>query len=164
MLKVCKNEKCPQIVPPSRNTGVERIYCSYKCANAVAQRRYRGRRNGTLLDGSIRLVGEFPQLKRDIAATAATAETRFKTHLKRCHVSEGGPCIARFDPYDRKRECLIHAVLREDWDQLRRAEAGRVWDRIDTTQQGMWKESAAAIRARYVEAGQEIPDEIRAYL
>ena len=142
MLKICANEKCPNLVPESLNPGIERKYCSAQCANAVNMRRYRARNSGAQGDGMIRTVGLYPCVHRTISPSAHAAETRFKKHLEHCMVNEGGPCSARFDVYDRKHECLVKAVLREDWDQLRRAEQGRRWTRIETTEQGMWASEA----------------------
>lgn len=34
-MQLCKNPRCTRIVPPSRNKGRERLFCSMRC-----QRRY----------------------------------------------------------------------------------------------------------------------------
>ncbi len=138
VIKMCKNETCVQMVPPSLNSGVERLYCSWKCQNAQNQRNYRRRRSNENGDGVIRLAGTVPFLRRAIALNSKSAEKRFKKHLQSCVLNDHGKCPARLDPYDKQRLCLVKAVLREDWDQLRRAEQGRVWVRELTTIDGMW--------------------------
>lgn len=154
-VKMCGNEKCIQLVPESINSGVTRKYCSYRCGQAAASRRYRARNNGQTGEGLIHVVDGRPWLKRTMAPTSAAAEARFRKHLKGCAAYNGDPCPARLDPYDRKRECLIHAVLREDWDQLRRAENGVIWKRVMTSEQGQWIEKPIGVTLLDEETGDD---------
>ncbi len=129
---------CNNPVPPSLNPGRKRLYCSAQCKDAVAQRRYRGRNRGTDGEGMVQELYGQPYCVRTVTPTHQAAENRFKRHLKSCMLSDGGPCKSRVDPYDRRRLCIVHAVLREDWDQARRAAQGRTWKREVTNERGFW--------------------------
>lgn len=43
---VCKNRRCPNLVPRSKNRGVSRLYCSRYCGTLSAQRKYESTRGG----------------------------------------------------------------------------------------------------------------------
>lgn len=143
-ITLCKYEECSNPVPDSLNKGVKRLYCSYRCQNLQNQRNYRRRNNGASGDSLFGTVNGYPYVRRTMSPNAKVAEKRFKAHLTGCVIAGGGPCVGRTDPYDRLRKCLIRAVLREDWDQLRRAEQGTVWNRELTTITGFWIEAPEA--------------------
>lgn len=147
-LTLCKNEKCVRQVPKSLNSGVPRLYCSIRCRVAQNARQQYKRERGSDGSGMIQTATTgLNYVSRKMAGSAKAAETRFKSHLIDCLLSEDSMkrCPARFDSYDVKKLCLIHAVLREDWDELRRAEAGKHWERERTTATGFWKDECDAI-------------------
>jgi len=81
------------------------------------------------------------QVSRKMPPNKKVAEARFKSHNRDCALSPIGrdrQCPAFFDAYDRKKLCLIHAVLNDDWWQLDAAEDGRPYERKTTTQDGHW--------------------------
>jgi len=139
---LCKNETCVQPVPPSKNPGRPRVFCSYRCKNQHFVRQGYRREKGTTGDGLYTTINGRPTVSRIKAPTAKAAEARYKMHLTDCAIStdQYKRCPSRLDPYGRKRLCLIMVVLREDWDELRRAEAGHDWERQLTTSSGQWKE------------------------
>lgn len=141
---LCKNETCVQPVPPSKNPGRPRVFCSYRCKNQYFVRQGYRREKGTTGDGLYATINGRPTITRIKAPTAKAAEARYKKHLKDCSIStdQYNRCPGRLDPYCTKRLCLIMAVLREDWDELRRAEDGKLWERLLTTSSGQWKEDA----------------------
>lgn len=150
-LHLCENPHCSQPTGDSLNPGVKRKYCGYRCANQVSQARYRARSRGTAGDGEVGVVSGHPFVNRTMAPSAAAAKVRYHHHLEHCFLAKGGRCPARIDPYDLKRQCLIHAVVREDWDQLRRAESGIPWAREKTTENGFWIEAPIASVGDYSE-------------
>lgn len=141
---VCRNETCSNMVPPSRFRGKPRVYCSLRCSTQHWSREYYRRRTGKTGDGLYKTINDQPYISRIKPPTAQAAETRFKNHLEKCAV-HGGKCPARFDPFDLKRECLMHAVLREDWDEIRRAGKGMVFTRRVTTDNGFWIDAPAEV-------------------
>ncbi len=161
-ITLCKNVYCSQPVPDSLNKGVKRKYCSAQCSNRQAQRDYRARSGGSSGDGAIGVVNGHPFVRRTMAPTAKAAEKRFKDHLLNCAVGGGGVCPGRIDPYDRRRLCLIRAVLREDWDQLRRAEQGTPWERVVTNENGFWLDAPEAAMGTPLEGSDELGDFVEA--
>lgn len=138
--RLCRNERCQNVVPPSKGPRA-RIYCSIRCRQRQSALDYYHRQMGRG-DGKIR-IGEDgkPFVFRVIVKDHRAAERLYKEHLTNCvNSTEGnGKCPARWDPYDWKRQCQIHAVLREDWDELRRWEVHHVKrPRTQTTSDGYW--------------------------
>lgn len=135
---LCAWQKCSSLVPPSKNPGVKRKFCSVKCRrryNAAKEyARERGSSFGIVLHDGI------PWFNRIIATSTKQARKRLEEHNNDCVFSKTGDgmCPAMFDPYDRKRLCLIHAVLNEDWSQLMAAEESRPYKRVLTTTDGHW--------------------------
>jgi hypothetical protein len=157
-ITLCKFEECSQPVPDSLNKGVRRLYCSPSHQNLQNQRNYRRRLGGAMGDGLYGTVNGHPYVRRIMAPTAKVAERRFKAHLTGCVQAGGSPCAGRTDPYDRRHLCLIKAVLREDWDQLRRAEQGTVWARIETTETGFWATAPEAAFGTPIEASEDLAE------
>lgn len=135
---ICKNDRCSMLVPPSKNPGRPRDFCSDKCRrryNARLQyQREAGKEGGGLV--FVNALG-LAQVNRRISVTAKAAEQRYKSHLLACAL-HGGPCPARVDPYGRKKLCIVAAVFADDWSQLKDAEEGKPVRRYATTQDGMW--------------------------
>lgn len=139
-IRVCKNDGCGKTVPLTKGT-TPRVYCSIRCRAQFNAREHYNRSIGkganmlrTDANGELYVI-------RHRAKNAKGAETAFKNHLVNCESGDDvGKCPARFDPYDTKKQCLIHAVLREDWDEQRRKEVhGVTWERVATTDTGYWK-------------------------
>ena len=142
-IALCKNEKCSQLVPPNKNRGRKREYCSLRCKSAKGARDRYARENGSTNDSA---VGDFYGLafvRRTKAITEEMAEGRFRKHLVECPLSAGGPCKSRNEPYDQNKLCLIHAVLQEDWAELRRKSKNIPYKRKMTTDNGFWADEVA---------------------
>lgn len=137
-MQLCENEKCLSPVPVSKNVGRPRKFCSIRCRNATHARRYYARESGSDANGELREVNGEPCVFRMKAPNLAAAKSRFMKHLLDCANNEGGKCPARFDVYDDKKACLIHAVLREDYDEIRRREGHLPFERLKTTETGFW--------------------------
>lgn len=139
-LLLCKNNRCSAVVPPSKNPGRPRVFCTNRCARRYHARMAYQREAGGRGDGMM-FVNDFghPQVKRVMPQSAKLAKQRFTEHLHDCAVSTtGGLCPAYYDPYDKKALCLIHAVLNEDWEQLMKAESGLSFERKVTSADGRW--------------------------
>lgn len=135
---LCKNDRCSKLVPPSKNPGVARQFCEPRC-----RRRYYARKQYEQLSGSgaqgMVLHDGVAWFNRTISVSAKKARIRLDQHNADCPFStSGGACPARWDTYNRKKLCLIRAVLDEDWGQLMAAEAGRGFERELTTVDGRW--------------------------
>lgn len=135
---LCKNDRCGALVPPSKNPGVQRKFCSNRCRLRYHARMQYAREMG--YGGSVILHDGIGWFNRIIARSAKTARKRLEEHNNDCPFSKNhdGLCPAMFDPYDRKKLCLIHAVLNEDWSQLMAAEEGQGFDRTITSRDGHW--------------------------
>ena len=134
---LCPN--CGGIVPPSRNSGVPRVYCTIRCRRAYNAKKEYARERG--IGKGIVLYEGVPWFNRVIAQSAGVARKRLEEHNEACPFSgeiDDGCCPAMFDPYDRKRLCLIHAVLNEDWSQLMAEEEQQPFEREITTSDGHW--------------------------
>jgi hypothetical protein len=119
------------------------------CERAYHRTAYVQREQGK--NGTLAVVDGVPIVRRIMSATARDAESRYKGHLRDCAASGGAGCLARIiDPYDRRRICLIRAVLREDWDQLRRADRGMPFKREVTTADGRWIDAPIPAPVRFM--------------
>lgn len=160
VVQLCENPKCGNTVPESRNPGVQRIYCSARCARNVANRRYyqrevpgAGKREEQTARG--------PQVRRRKALNAKQAEKLYKDHSQKCEKTGGGRCPAAMDSYCVERACLMKAVLFEDWNELRRAEKGfDPQPRYLTTEDGYWLPEEVTIAARPL-LGADFYDDLR---
>ncbi len=142
-LALCKNDRCTNVVGESKNSGVKKLYCHPACARRHHSRMAYQREAGNTGDGMLQVDAQMrAQLHRRIPASIKIAETRFKAHLDDCMIARrrGGnaECPARFDVYDRKKLCLIHAVFNDDWAQMMAAADGRPAPRGMTTIDGHW--------------------------
>lgn len=149
---ICKNDRCSNLVPPSKNPGKERLFCSNRCA-----RRYHARlsyqREAGKEGGGLVFVNERgqAQVNRRISLTSKAAEQRYKSHLAACAL-HGGPCPGRSDPYGRKKLCLVAATFADDWTQLKDAEEGKPVRRFSTTVDGKWLADLAPEEREAMEA------------
>lgn len=135
---LCKNDRCSKLVPPSKNPGLKKLFCTPACARRYHARAYyqRGQGRG---DGRLVFVNDKgqAQVNRRMSVAARAADMRLKSHLANCEL-HGGRCAAISDPYGRKKLCIIAAVLGDDWTQLKDAEEGKPVKRHSTTQDGRW--------------------------
>lgn len=149
--RICASETCTATVPPSKKGGRARIYCSFECQRRQnARRYYRDHYAGDAGGIQRESPDGRPFVYRVVVKKANAAEKAYKSHLLSCENSDdgSGKCPARWDTYDWKRECLIHAVLREDWDELRRWERDHTrWKRVQTTPDGYWIEPAPTMNS-----------------
>ena len=152
--QLCANDRCTNLVPPSKNPGIERIFCDPICARRYHQRLYSARNAYGV--GSLernRETGEQVQFNRRRPDTLAKAETRYHAHIQRPE-PDGEPvcpnatdetrgrCPAHIlgDYYSQKRLCLIYAVLVEDMKEQAAKSRGEFYYRQWTTPDGRWKE------------------------
>lgn len=137
---LCKNDQCGALVPPSRNPGIVRKFCSARCRRRYHSRLSYAREFGSGAQGGIQLHDGIAWFNRVIARNAMAGRKRLEEHNADCPFSKtgDGACPAEFDPYDKKRLCLIHAVLNEDWSQLMAAEDSLPFERKLTTVDGHW--------------------------
>jgi len=132
---ICKNDKCSKLVPPSKNPGKERLFCTTRCARQFhARRQYQ--KETAAAPVFVNDLGQ-AQVNRRMSRTSKAADQRYKAHLVHCFFHRG-PCPARSDPYGRKRLCLVAATFIDDWTQLMDAEEGKVGKRYATTVDGRW--------------------------
>ena len=137
---VCKNDKCFEIVPPSKNAGREREFCNERCRKRYNQRlHYRRATEGIGFVGLRGVTGEgYPVVNRRKPLKAKDAEARVKQHGESC-MAPGQWCQAKLhDAYNTKKLCLVRAVFTDDWLELMYAAEGKVHEREMTTEGGMW--------------------------
>jgi len=145
---VCKNDKCSEIVPPSKNTGREREFCNERCRKRYNQRlHYKRQTTGIGFVGLRSVTGEgYPVVNRRKSLTAKDAEKRVKEHGENCK-APGEWCLARLhDAYNTKKLCLVRAVFTDDWLELMYGEEGKVHEREMTTDEGMWLDDFKAMQ------------------
>jgi hypothetical protein len=144
-LKICQNDRCTNFVSPSKNPGVEKKYCGPRCRLRHNARMAYQRDVGSAGKGMIALSSDGTRyINRVIAPTEKLAHKRFLDHNDHCAVADGGRCPATIDdPNDRKKRCLVHAVLQDDWRQRIREDQrmGKPY-RKTTTYDGRWLSSA----------------------
>lgn len=135
---LCKNDRCSKLVPPSKNAGVPKLFCEPRCARRFHSRQQYSRDTGAAGSGMlfVNSLGQ-AQVNRRISLTSKAADARLRTHLTFCGLT-GGPCPSRTDPYGRQRQCLVGAVLSDDWSQLKDTEEGKPVRRYATSQDGRW--------------------------
>lgn len=147
--RMCKNDRCANLVGPSKNVGVEKLFCSYRCSHLYHNRLF-GIRNreasgfflerDTIDSVPVRFIRPRP---RDLV----TAQLRYERHLEReaCPLastesSKRCPSHAFEDYYSTKRLCLIYGVLVDDlYEQTAKAKS-LAYLRQWTTGDGEWKE------------------------
>lgn len=154
---ICKNDRCSNLVPPSKNPGVKRLFCSARCARRYHSRLTYSRERGTSGEG-MTFVNEQgqAQVKRTMALTSKVAQLRWKNHLNACSL-HGGYCPGRNDVYGRKKLCIIAAVLSDDETQLYEAEHGRPVKRNATTVDGRWLDDLSAAERAGMDARAATP-------
>lgn len=166
ILKVCANDRCNNLVPMSRNPGVERKFCSARCRQRYHARMQYQREAGSEGVGMVRIATDGKvYVHRTMAPTAALSQKRFLAHNENCAITGGKRCPATVDDaHDHKRKCLVHAVLQDDWRQRMREEDGRGAPfRLRTTQSGRWLTDFEAEQVERVYLGMipasELPSE-----
>ena len=149
--QICRNDYCVNVVTPSKNIGVKKVFCSRKCRKLQANRNYqRRRRTGT----DWTLVQD--QLGRDVRVSRAhpvseeIAEAMYKIHIgpgsKDEHPCPSAAEESRWrcpahmyqDYYSKERRCLIYAVLVDDWKGWMAKNRGEFYIRQFTNLDGTW--------------------------
>ena len=147
-LIVCKNDRCVNIVPTRKTPGRPKEFCSTRCRKRFNARQNYERETGAAGSGLIRIVNGYPQVFRKKAPSLKAAQTRFHKHLEDCSISDGPICKARlWDVYDRKKACLIHAVLGDDWGYWLNEVDHKTYQRKTTTEDGYWISDAEKLVA-----------------
>ncbi|MDE1850047.1 MAG: CGNR zinc finger domain-containing protein [Candidatus Micrarchaeota archaeon] len=142
MLKICANPKCNNIVPASKNPGVPRKFCSGRCAHRYHSRAYYEREMGSEGKGMLKVNDDgISYVSRTPAPNAKAATKRRTAHDEHCAVHGGGPCpAATIDFWNRKKVCLVRAVLMDDERELSRRENPILKPpyRLCTSRNGYW--------------------------
>ena len=163
-LHVCKNPKCPKLVPATRNPGKPRIYCSPACNRIMQQRKYdakRGANSGKLLyDPLNRLYAVVLRLPPTADRAKRTLDKHLEGTEERCpEASESAnfTCPATYNPrsYDEGKwqswnekgvwpgVCLLAAILKDNYRHMYYREGGQSTDREFTAGRGeqyRWKD------------------------
>jgi len=171
--RLCKRDKCSNIVPRSRNPGVPRLFCSDKCAGAYHTAAYRRRnrsKTGQYLEKESR-TGAQLQFYRIKPRTFEIAEARYRGHLeqKKCPNAEfktGFRCPAHVyeDYYSEKKLCLLYAVIVDDMKEKMAHDNGRDYIRKNTTHDGRWLDMSELAPHLDPEAGIVPPEATAPYL
>lgn len=153
---ICKNLQCPNLVPKSRNPGVERLYCCRNCGRLDAQKKYDAKRDGGRHDQRDGM-GRLYQVVVKKGATIKRAREVFEQHLdgftERCpeaNEASNFHCPGRFNPncysqttWSRYHQggpwpgaCLIYAVLKDHYKTMYYAERARSIERVYTVLRG----------------------------
>lgn len=156
-IRICKNERCVNIVPPSANPGRPKLYCRRKCKDAQGARNAYWKEKG-VGTGLQKTYLDLPYVDRYKATTVTAARDKFVKHLTDCPNTTSQffkTCPSENDTYDTKRLCLIHAVLREDYYELRDKHENPPFVRKVTSDNGFWIEDSEKV-ARLVAAGEKV--------
>lgn len=147
---ICKNDRCFEVVPPSKNLGRPREFHNELCRKRYnARLHYQRQTDGASFTG-LRTVTDlgYPKVTRIMSKTATDAERRLKEHGENC-TGPGQYCQAKLrDAYNRKKLCLVRAVFTEDWLQVLYAEENKPYTREMTTEDGMWKDDYQEVLAK----------------
>ncbi len=163
IIRLCKNDRCNKIVPPSKNVGRPKLFCERRCAMRYSSRVYSKRERAKA--GGKTYVEEGPdgkalQVQRVKPKNVAVAEARYKMHIQRpenmleairdrpCPMGteESGwkcPAQAFQDFYSKERLCLVYAVFVDDWKEATALTEHRPYTRQWTTHDGYWYDKDA---------------------
>ena len=121
-LRLCKNDLCPNIVPPSKVNNVQKLFCNPICARRFHTRAW-AKRNRSASGQWLETKEEFGKSKqvqfyRIRPKTAELAVARYKAHLQRgmCpnatdETNNKCPAYAYQDFYSKDRHCLAYATI-----------------------------------------------------
>ena len=168
---VCANRRCSNLVPRSKNLGVERLNCSRRCTMAVSARRYQAREGGRrhlVYDPLNRLSAVFLHCPKGPKAQRQ-ARDKYLEHLdglvERCpEATEASnfSCPGGYNPNCLTKEkwvlwhqggpwpgvCLIYATLKDHYAQAKREEVGQPGQRQYTFGRGEswhWRDEVAML-------------------
>lgn len=163
VIRLCKNDKCNKIVPPSKNVGRPKLFCEHRCAMRYSSRTY-GKRERAKAGGKTYVEegpdGKALQVQRVKPKSVAVAEARYKMHIQRpenllqairdrpCPMgteesSWKCPAQAFGDYYSKDRLCLVYAVFVDDWKEAMAMAEHRPYTRQWTTHDGYWYDKDA---------------------
>lgn len=137
---ICKNDRCPELVPEGKNSGRPKEFCNERCRRRYNARLYYKRATSGVPFAGLKGVTSmgYPVITRRKPLTAREAEKRVKVHGENC-AKKGEWCQAKLhDAYNTKKLCLVRAVFTDDWLELMYEEEGRERKRDMTTEDGMW--------------------------
>jgi len=158
-LRICKNPKCPNLVPRSKNPGRERIYCNRRCLQQHVQRRYNSAQGCVGIEGQRDVFGRLYAIRnfRTVRVLPLTAKHHVMDHLDdrygrcpeaaeassfRCPAVWNPNCI---DEYQWSRwhqtgpwpgACLIAAALKDNYWEAIHHDAGQPVERRYTIGRG----------------------------
>jgi len=142
--RLCKNDLCDQLVEPSVNPGVQKLFCCRDCAHNYHNRLYEKRTRGWILERH-KVTGEQMHFNRTKPGRLNIAERRYKSHLNKgvCpnstkETNTRCPSHVTGDYYSKNRLCLIYAVLVDDlYEELAKSRS-ETYLRRWTTDDGRW--------------------------
>jgi len=143
--RLCKHPPCSEIVPPSKNPGVKRLFCSPAHTAAYHTKAWRLRnrtRSGQFLSVE---DGYQKQFHRTKPLNSEQAILRYRGHLEynKCpnatmETSYKCPSHVLQDYYNEKKTCLIYATLVDDMKEQLSLEQEMQYVRKNTTNDGRW--------------------------
>ena len=143
--RMCKLQACHQMVTPSKNPGVKKLFCSERCSTRYHSNLYRIRsrsKTGQYLERTEKRNIRFHRMKPN---TAKQADLRYRGHLDVGNCPNAGeldggicPSKAREDWFSKKKLCLIYATLVDDMKELWALDDDRNYAREWTTHDGRW--------------------------
>ena len=161
---ICKDIRCPNLVPRSMYPGIDRLYCSRQCAVWVAQRRHDAKRDGKHHEERD-MMGRLYEVAVRKQVSVKKSREVFEEHLDelkegRCaeaNQASNFHCPGRFNPncysqttWSRYHQggpwpgaCLIYAVLKDHYKTMYYAERAQTTERVYTTLRGgcyRWKD------------------------
>lgn len=153
---VCVNTRCPNLVPKSKNPGIDRIYCSRRCNVLVIQRRQDAKRSERIHEQKD-MMGRLYQVTMRKQTTVGASKRKYEEHLDglkdRCpeaNEASNFHCPGRFNPncysrttWTRYHEggpwpgaCLIYATLKDHYKTMYYAERAKNTERVYTVLRG----------------------------
>ncbi len=160
MVHVCKNPRCPNLVPRSKNPGIPRLHCSRACTRKMISMRQDAKRDGTQYpqygeDGTLVRVGA--KMPQNVKAARRLFEEHLDGRGDRCpeaSQTSNFHCPGRFNPncYSKTKwerwkmagpwpgACLIYAALKDNYHELYYAERAQSREREYTvSKDGFWE-------------------------
>ena len=165
---VCKNRRCPNLVPRSKNTGVPRLYCSHYCCKIVGQRKYdakRGKGRDLLYDPLHRLyavVLQRPKQRINARMLLGVHKAGIEERCPEANEDSNFYCPGRLNPNCHTRAiweswnqggpwpgaCLVFAVLKDHVRVSTYEEIGLATERQYTVGKGehwRWKDESTRL-------------------
>lgn len=147
--RLCKNDRCTNLVTPSANPGVEKLFCERACGRNYHARMYdrRTKFKGEWLVERHKDSGEEIHFNRTKPNSLSMAERRYQSHIRAKGVcpnatqQSGGVCPSHAleDYYSKNKYCLIYATLVDDLYEHFAKKRGELYARRWTDEDGHWR-------------------------